>query len=184
MPLAYLEYDPWWRRNERPCACLLLRYTIQLTCENPDGSTRFEIDYRRDTRSDYPSLFIQKPNRTRSSYARSELLYSATICIPSASFSGEQRCVWVLFEFRSRVSEFLYRYMSLSFEVWCLYEEVMNNELYLFRIWMLKLFKHVCKKCVGICLFVTGSSFRIRTRIEERERDYADAALATAVNVA
>lgn len=49
---------------------------------------------------------------------------------------------------------------------------------------MLKLFKHVCKKCVGICLFVTGSSFRIRTRIEGRERDYADAALATAVNVA
>lgn len=187
MPLAYLEYDPWWRRNERPCACLLLRYTIQLTCENPDGSTRFEIDYRRDTRSDYPSLFIQKPNRTRSSY---ELLHSAYLYSTCKLFTRRTTVrlsfVWVLFEFRSRVSEFLYRYMSLSFEVWCLYEEVMNNELYLFRIWMLKLFKHVCKKCVGICLFVTGSSFRIRTRIEgrERERDYADAALATAVNVA
>lgn len=117
MPLAYLEYDPWWRRNERPCACLLLRYTIQLTCENPDGSTRFEIDYRRDTRSDYPSLFIQKPNRTRSSY---ELLHSAYLYSTCKLFTRRTTVrlsfVWVSFEsFRIFIQIYVFVFRSLMF---------------------------------------------------------------------
>lgn len=109
-------------RNERPC---LLSTTIRLTCENPDGSTRFEIDYQRDTRSDYPSLFIQKPNRTRSSsdfYAW---------CLYSTRKIFTRRTVGELLQ---NLYIYICIYMSL-FQVWFierLYEEVMNNECRIF----------------------------------------------------
>lgn len=76
------------------------------------------------------------------------------------------------FEFLLRVSEFI----SL-FQVW-FNGEVMNKFV---SFWMLKLLKFVCK--VEDVRHGLPSSFRIRTQ-RERGRDYADAALATAVNVA
>lgn len=75
------------------------------------------------------------------------------------------------FEFLLRVSEFI----SL-FQVW-FNGEVMNKFV---SFWMLKLLKHVCKVGGGC---PSWASILFRTQ-RERGRDYADAALATAVNVA